>query len=87
MELRLRAFGLSLGMVLGLAMLLMTWFFVSQGLSDEYFSKLQVLFIGYSISWGGGLIGFIWGFILGFIGGVLIAWLYNKFSKMLYKNE
>lgn len=87
MELRLRAFGLSLGMVLGLAMLLMTWFFVSQGLSDEYFSKLQVLFIGYSISWTGGIVGFIWGFILGFVGGVLIAWLYNNFSKMLHKNK
>ncbi len=85
MELRLRAFGLSLGILLGLVILLMTWLFLIQGMTEEFFTKLQVIFIGYSMSWGGSIIGFIWGFVYGFVGGVVIAWLYNKFSKILYK--
>ena len=85
MEIRLRALGLSLGVILGFVILLMTWFFLLQGMTEESFTKLQRLFIGYSMSWAGSIIGFIWGFIYGFVGGVLIAWLYNKFSKMSYK--
>jgi len=37
------------------------------------------LYKGYSPSFGGAIIGAIWGFIDGYIGGLLIAWLYNKF--------
>ena len=50
-------------------------------------SKLGVVYLGYSVSWGGSFIGFIWGFVEGFIAGVLIAWFYGVFSKMIYKTK
>lgn len=87
MELRLRAMGLSLGLIWGLAVLLGTWWFLIQGQPGEYVTKLRTVYIGYDVSWGGSLIGFLWGFVDGFIVGVLLAWFYNKFSKILYRKK
>ncbi len=87
MELRKRALGLSLGLVWGLAILLGTWWFIIFGIRGEMLSNLGNIYIGYSVSWGGSFIGFIWGFVDGFVAGVLIAWFYGIFSKMIYKNK
>ena len=87
MELRKRALGLSLGLVWGLAILLSTWWFVIFGRKGEILAKLNTIYLGYSVSWGGSFIGFIWGFVDGFIAGVLIAWFYGVFTKMIYKTK
>jgi len=87
MELRKRAFGLSLGLVWGLAILLTTWWFVIFDFSGKILGKLSGIYIGYGVSWGGGFIGFFWGFVDGFIAELLIAWFYGLFSKMLYKTK
>ena len=87
MELRKRALGLSLGLVWGLAILLGTWWLLIWGYKGELISKLSQFYIGYSYSWGGAAIGFIWGFVDGFLAGVLIAWFYDIFSKMIYKTK
>lgn len=39
---------------------------------------LGSLYLGYSPSVGGSLIGGVWAFIDGAIGGILIAWIYNR---------
>ena len=85
MEIRKRAFGLALGLVLGLAILLGTWFLLLRDSPGSIMSSATGLFIGYSYSWGGAIMGFFWGFIYGFIGGVIFAWFYDLFNKMLYK--
>ena len=85
MELRKRALGLAVGIVWGLTVLLGTWWLLIRGAPGEMFSKLESFYIGYSFSWGGAIIGFIWAFVEGFIAGVLIAWLYEVFAKMFYK--
>jgi hypothetical protein len=87
MELRKRALGVSLGLVCGLAILFVTWWFIIFGIRGEMLSNLGNVYIGYSVSWGGSFIGFIWGFVEGFIAGVLIAWFYGIFSKMIYKTK
>ena len=87
MELRKRALGMAFGLVWGLTILLGTWFLLLRGSPGEIFSKLESFYIGYSYSWGGAVIGFIWGFVEGFIAGVLIAWLYDLFCKMFYKEK
>ena len=87
MELRKRALGMALGLVWGLAIMFGTWWLLIGGYKGELISKLSQFYIGYSYSWGGAVIGFIWGFVDGFIAGVLIAWLYGVFSKMIYKNK
>ena len=85
MELRKRALGIALGIVWGLATLLGTWCLLLWGSPGKIMSNLGVFYIGYTYSWGGAVIGLIWGFVYGFIAGVLIAWLYGIFSKMIYK--
>ena len=87
MELRKRALGLSLGLVWGLAILLTTWWFIIFERKAEILGKLNTIYLGYSVSWGGSFIGFIWGFVDGFIAGVLIAWFYGVFCKMIYKTK
>ena len=87
MELRKRALGLSIGLVWGLAIMIGTWWLLLWGSPGEIVSKLGSFYIGYSYSWGGAIIGFLWGFVEGFIAGVLIAWFYGVFSKMIYKTK
>jgi len=87
MELRKRALGMALGIVLGLATLLSTWCLLLWGSPGEIMSNLGNFYIGYTYSWGGAVIGLIWGFVYGFITGVFIAWLYDLFCKIFYKSK
>ncbi|MBP1679597.1 MAG: hypothetical protein H6Q29_1508 [Bacteroidetes bacterium] len=79
MKLRVQAFGLATGIVMGLFVFLLTlvslWF--GRG---ETIDALVVPFPGFSRSIGGAIVGLIWGFVDGFIGGALLAWLYNRFA-------
>ena len=87
MELRKRALGMAMGLLLGLAMMLGTWWLIIFDSPGAVISSAEGFFYGYTYSWGGGLIGFFWGFVWGFIGGVLIAWFYDLFCKLLYKSK
>ncbi len=87
MELRKRALGISVGLIWGLTILLGTWWLLLRGNTGNIVSKLGAIYIGYTFSWGGAIIGFIWGFVDGFIAGFLIAWFYNIFSKKPNKAE
>jgi hypothetical protein len=87
MELRKRALGMALGLVWGLAIMFGTWWLLLWDSPGDIVSKLSSFYIGYSYSWGGAIIGFFWGFVDGFIAGVLIAWFYGVFSKMIYKTK
>ena len=42
---------------------------------------LSSLYIGYSPSIPGAVIGAVWAFIDGYIAGVVIAWIYNRLAK------
>ncbi len=87
MEIRKRALGMALGLVWGLTIMLGTWWLLIGNFRGGIISKLSQFYIGYSYSWGGAVIGFIWGFVNGFIAGVLIAWLYDLFCKIFYKSK
>ncbi len=76
-----RAFALSTGILLGTAILVITFVFVIFNYEGRQLVKLQGLFFGYTVSWWGAFIGLVWGFIYGIIGGWLFAWLYNKLKK------
>ena len=86
MKLRVRAFGLAVGIVLGLGIFLATLCDVVRE-KGETLQSLESFFLGYSISFSGAIVGLIWGFVDGFICGALIAWLYNILHKVLYKSE
>ncbi len=85
MELRKRSLGIALGLVWGLAIMLGTWWMLLKGASGEIVSKLYMFYPGYSYSWGGAVIGLLWGFVDGFICGFLIAWIYNLTNKFFTK--
>jgi hypothetical protein len=86
MSLRKRALGLSLGVVWGLAVFVVTILSTIRGMGHS-FVNINAYFLGYQVSYLGAFIGLAWGFVYGFVGGVLIAWLYDLFCKLLYKSE
>ncbi|UCD37454.1 MAG: bacteriophage holin [Fidelibacterota bacterium] len=79
MKLNVKALGLACGLVWGLAIFLLTYWFLFFGYEGETLSRLGNLYLGYSVTWYGGFVGLIWGFVDGLIGGALLAWLYNGF--------
>lgn len=81
MKLSIKAFALTCGILWGLVILLGTWWLLAWGSPGEIVSKLASFYIGYSYSWGGAVIGMIWGFVDGLICGAIFAWLYNKLVK------
>ena len=79
-KLNVKALGLTLGIVWASGIFLMglTSTFTNWGL--DFFTLMGSVCIGYSNTFGGTLIGTIWGFCDGAVCGALIAWIYNKFS-------
>ncbi len=55
---------------------LMATFF---GWGIELAAALSSLYIGFSPTFVGTIAGAVWAFVDGFVGGVMIAWLYNRF--------
>ncbi len=79
MKMNIKALGLSIGIVLGTVVFLMT---VIVLIGDYgFFSGFDGSFLGYSLSWIGAFIGLIYGFIVGYILGTYVGFLYNKFAK------
>ncbi len=85
MKIRVRAFGLAVGIVCGLGVFVPTLLAAVWG-TGKTLILLRAFFFGYSISFGGAIVGLIWGFVLGFICGALVAWIYNILHKALYKS-
>ncbi len=79
MRLNAKAMAISAGILWGASVFLATAWILITGSGGETMSKLDVFYIGYSVSWGGAFIGLVYGFIDGLIGGFLIVLLYNAF--------
>jgi hypothetical protein len=86
MNLRKRALGLSLGAVWGLVVFVWTISATMRG-TGRTLALLNGYYLGFTVSYLGALIGLVWGFASGFVVGVLIAWWYDFFCKILYKSE
>lgn len=86
MDLRRRAFGLALGIVLALLFLVGNYWLLFIDSQGEFFSKFSSFFFGYSFTWLGALIGTFWAFVYGFFIGVALAWLYNIISRIIYRD-
>jgi hypothetical protein len=80
MKLNPKAWSLSLGIVWGLVIFLLTNISLLRGGAGEHLGRLSVVYIGYSFSFVGSLVGFVWGFVSMFIIGWVLASLYNKFA-------
>jgi hypothetical protein len=79
-RLNARAWGLSMGLVCGLGLLLATNFLILRG-GDEvgkHLVLLRAFFPGYSVTFAGSLIGFVYAFVIGYAIGRVIGSVYNK---------
>lgn len=81
MKLDVKALALAGGIAWGIAIFLLTVWFLILGYEGLLLAKLSRVYWGYSVSLGGAFVGLVWGFVDGLIGGALIAWLYNQFVR------
>ena len=81
MNLNIKAMAIAFGLVWGISIFVITWYIILlEGPSDTT-TFIGKFYIGYSLTPVGSLIGLMWGIIDGAIGGVMFAWLYNKFNN------
>ncbi len=77
-ELNPKAFALAAGILWGVACFVIG-LMAAYGYGTAFETLFSSVYIGYSSTLGGSVIGAIWGFVDAFIGGYILAWLYNKF--------
>lgn len=79
-KLDVKAFGLTLGIVWSLCVLIMG-IFAMFGYCVPIVELIGSMYIGYKATIIGSIIGAVWGFFDAGIGGLIVAWIYNKLSK------
>jgi hypothetical protein len=83
LKLNERAWGLALGLLLGLGLALATIVLVFRGGSfvGAHLGLLGVFLPGYRVSVAGAFIGFVYLFVIGYAIGRLIGSVYNKLAR------
>ena len=76
-----KALATSAGLIWGVLVFLTTILSIYTGYASEMLDVVSGIYPGYSITWGGAVIGFVYGFIDLFICFVIFGWLYNKMAK------
>ena len=79
--LSIRSVALTLGIMGGASMFLLAWWLIIIGNTEGPTTLLERMYIGYSFTPLGSVIGAIWGFVDFGIGGAIFAWLYNLINK------
>ena len=82
LRLNARAWGISAGLLFGVGLFLATIFLVIRGGPNigQHLSLLRVFFPGYSVTWLGAFIGFIYAFVVGYGLGRIIGSVYNRLA-------
>lgn len=73
-----KALALAGGIIWGLAILLIG-ILAMYGYGMPFVKLFASVYKGYAATWGGAVVGGLWGFVDGLIGCYIFAWLYNKF--------
>lgn len=77
MKLNVPAFALAFGLVWGLGLFLMTWWLIFNEGAAAAPTFIGRVYLGYTVSPLGSVIGLAWGLADGAIGAAVFAWLYN----------
>lgn len=79
-RLNARAWGITMGLLLGLGLFVATNVLVLKGGPDmgQHLGLLKVYFPGYRVSFLGSCIGFVYAFVLGYALGRMIGSIYNR---------
>jgi len=76
---KLKAFAAATGILWGFLLFVYTLLEVSRGLGKTL-SALSALYIGYSVTYLGSLVGLVYGLVSGVLIGAAFCWLYNRFA-------
>ena len=87
MKLNIKAFALTSGLVCGIALFLLTWWFIAFDGSTGEATLIGRIYRGYLITPAGSFIGLVWGFGDGLVAGAIFAWLYNLLSSRTQSRE
>ena len=77
----IRAFALTAGIFGAATMFFLAWWLMLTGNAEGPTTLLERVYIGYSFTPMGSLIGAVWGFFDFAIAGAVFAWLYNKIKN------
>ena len=77
----IRAFALTAGIFGAATLFFIAWWLILTGNTEGPTTLLERIYIGYSFTPIGSVIGAIWGFVDFGVGGAIAAWLYNKIKK------
>ena len=83
LRLNARAWGIAVGLLLGLGLFLATVLLILKGgeTVGPHLSLIGSYLPGYSVTWGGAFIGFIYLFVIGYAIGRLIGGVYNALAR------
>ena len=76
-----RSFALTTGIFGASAMFLLAWWLIIIGNAEGPVTLFERVYIGYSFTPLGSVIGAVWGFVDWGIAGAVFAWLYNLINK------
>ena len=77
----IRALALTAGIFGALSMFLLAWWLILIGNAEGPPTFFERIYIGYSFTPMGSVIGAAWGFVDWGIAGAIFAWLYNRINK------
>jgi hypothetical protein len=89
-------FGIVAGLVSGLGLFVATnWLVLKGGMHGQghahdvgpHLSLLAQYFIGYSVTFAGSLVGFLWAFACGLAVGYVGSWLYNAVAHLRHQRR
>ena len=80
MTLKVKAFALSVGILWGAIVVVVTLTALWRGAGQQV-ALLGSIYPGYQVTYLGSVVGLQYGFVTGAILGALLAWLYNKLGK------
>ena len=79
--LSIRSVALTTGISGASAMFLLAWWLIIVGNAEGPTTLFERMYIGYSFTPLGSVIGAVWGFVDWGIAGAIFAWLYNWINK------
>ena len=77
----IRSVGLTAGIFGAASMFFLAWWLIFTGNAEGPITLFERIYIGYSFTPMGSVIGAAWGFVDFGIAGALFAWLYNLINK------
>ncbi len=80
MKLNIKAFALTCGMLWAVGLFFLTWWLIAFGGPTGQHTFISKVYLGYTVSPIGSVVGFVYAFCDALIGGAIFAWLYNKMA-------